>query len=314
MKKKVLIFGIGGFVGAYLAKEFNGHGYQVFGSDIKKTDSIPEYVDFRGGDLLNANGIRTMILDIQPTHIVNLAAISSVGLSWKIPQKTIAVNVEGTLNILEAARQCAEKPRVLLIGSSEEYAVTDCPINEQCEINANNPYGISKMMQERFSELYRHRYDMKIYHVRPFNHTGVGQAPTFVIPSWCKQAAEIARSGKPGVMRVGNLAVKRDFSNVKDIVRAYRMVVESDDCNIVYNIGSGQAISLKNLLDFIISLSSQPITIEIDSMLYRPADNPVIWCDNRLIKEQLDWKPECSIFDTIQEMYESMLYQELSAN
>lgn len=303
MKKRVLIFGIGGFVGAYLAKEFYGHGYQVFGSDIKKTDSIPEFVDFRNGDLLNADGIRTMVLDIQPTHIVNLAAISSVGLSWKIPQKTIAVNVEGALNILEAARQCAEMPRVLLIGSSEEYAVTDLPINEQCEINANNPYGISKMMQERFTELYRHRYSMKIYHVRPFNHTGIGQAATFVIPSWCKQAAEIAKSGKPGVMRVGNLTVKRDFSNVKDIVRAYRMVVESDNCENVYNIGSGKAVALSDMLEYIVSLSSQSITVETDPALIRLADNPIICCDSSYIRRELGWEPEYSIFDTAKELF-----------
>ena len=303
MEKKVLIFGVGGFVGAYLAKEFYKNSYHVYGSDINKTASVPEFVDFRTCDLLDTLGVQKIIFDIQPTHIVNLAAISNVGLSWKIPQKTIAVNVEGTLNILEAARQCPEMPRALLIGSSEEYAITDIPVNEQCEINANNPYGISKMMQEHFSMLYQSRYNMKIYRVRSFNHTGIGQASTFVIPNGCKQAAEITKSEKPGVMHVGNLAVKRDFSNVKDIVRAYLMVIESDNCENVYNVGSGTAVTLRDMLDYIISLSNQPITVVKDPALIRPTDNPIICCDNSLIRKELGWKPEYNIFDTVKDIF-----------
>lgn len=301
--KRVLIFGVSGFVGGYLTKEFQQHGYEVYGSDA--VDKHPEGIPFRKADLLNAEAIAELLAEIRPDTIVNLAAISSVGLSWKIPQTTIQVNVVGALNILEAARAITPMPKVLFIGSSEEYAESDKPISETSPLNANNPYGISKMTQERFAESYRERYGMKIYCVRAFNHTGVGQNSNFVIPSWCKQVAEISQSGKPGVMRVGNLNVSRDFGNVKDIVRAYRMVLESDDCSVVYNIGTGNSVLLKDLLDYIVSLSEQPITVKVDPALIRPVDTPYICCDHSLITKKLGWEPECTLFDTVKEMVEA---------
>lgn len=305
MKRSVLIFGISGFVGRYLADEFYTNGYEVCGSDLFRGEMLPEYVDFYECDLLNSERVSELITETKPTHIVNLAAVSSVGLSWKIPQKTVAVNVEGTLNILEAAKKCETFPKILLIGSSEEYEISDKPLSEASPLNANNPYGISKMMQEQFSEIYIKRFGMKIYRVRAFNHTGVGQPANFVIPSWCRQAAEISKSGRSGIIRVGNLDVRRDFTDVRDIVRAYRTVIESDNCEQVYNIGSGKAVPLRDMLDHIISLSEQPVEIQTDSELFRPADNPFICCDNSLIRRQLGWKTEYDIFDTVKEIFYS---------
>lgn len=183
MKRSVLIFGVSGFVGRYLADEFYTNGYEVCGNDLLRGEMLPEYVDFYECDLLDSERVSELIAETKPTHIVNLAAVSSVGLSWKIPQKTVAVNVGGTLNILEAAKKCEAVPKILLIGSSEEYEISDKPLSEASPLNANNPYGISKMMQEQFSEIYIKRFGMKIYRVRAFNHTGVGQPASFVIPS-----------------------------------------------------------------------------------------------------------------------------------
>ncbi|MGX6445622.1 GDP-mannose 4,6-dehydratase [Neobacillus sp. K501] len=305
--KKVLIYGVSGFVGSYLVKEFASNGYKVYGSSPRKTDSLPKDIEFEEVDILDAETVKRQILSIQPTHIVNLAAISNVGLSWENPQLTVSVNVNGTLNILEAARQCEVLPKILLIGSSEEYAISNKPIDESYELNANNPYGLSKMMQEKFSKIYQLRYGMKIYHVRPFNHTGVGQSDTFVIPSWCKQIAEIEKSGKPGTIYVGNLSVERDFGNVKDVVRAYRMVIESNNYENIYNVGTGNAVSLKEMLNYIISLSHQHVSVEIDKDRFRPTDNPVICCDNSFIKAEIGWVPQNSIFDTVREIYEYYL-------
>ena len=235
--------------------------------------------------------------------IINLAAISSVGLSWKIPQKTMEVNVIGALNILEASRQLENKPKVMFIGSSEEYAPSDKPLNENSPLNANNPYGISKLTQERYAELYRKQYGMKVYCVRPFNHTGIGQKDTFVLPSFCKQVAEIEKSGKPGVIEVGNLDAIRDFSDVRDIVRAYKLIIENDDCEVIYNVGSGKAYSLRELLDYIISLTNQKIKVKIDFKRYRPVDTPFICCDNSMIQIMLDYHPEFEIFDTLKKIY-----------
>lgn len=301
---KVLIFGIGGLVGHYLAQEFLDAGYEVYGSDINKPGNLQIEVEFTKVDLMNGEDVLHLISDTKPDMVVNLAAISSVGASWNIPQTTMMVNVVGALNIMEAARKQEVMPKVMFIGSSEEYETSDKPMNEGTPLNANNPYGISKVTQERFAALYKEQYGMKVYCVRPFNHTGVGQRDSFVLPSFCKQAAEIEKTGKSGTIKVGNLAAKRDFSHVKDIVRAYRMIIESDDCMKNYNVGSGQAHGLNEMLDYIVSLSSQDITVEVDPDRFRPVDNSVICCDNGLIEKELGWKPEYSVFDALREMFE----------
>lgn len=300
---KVLIFGASGFVGPYLAKEFEDHGYEVIGTDIKETTAVP----FKFADILDAGSVERVVRETAPDMIVNLAAISSVGQSWNIPQTTVSVNVIGALSILEAAKRLEKSPKILFVGSSEEYEASDEPISEKNSLNANNPYGISKAAQERFAEVYRERFGMKIYCVRPFNHTGPGQSDSFVLPSFCKQVAEIEKSGKPGVIKVGNLSAKRDFSHVKDIVRAYRMILESDDCETVYNVGSGMAHGLDEMLDYILKFSRQEITVEVDSKRFRPVDTPVICCDNGLIREKLGWKPQLSVFDALREMVEVYL-------
>lgn len=304
--KKVLIFGGFGFVGKYLIEEFKDNGYEVFATGLRNEYPDSHHINC---DILDKNRVYEVLDTIKPDYVVNLAAISSVGKSWKIPGETIEINICGTVNILEAIRQIDSSTRVLLIGSSEEYEACNSPIDENAKLNANNPYGISKLTQEMLASLYREHFNMLIYYVRVFNHTGVGQNEDFVIPSWCKQIAKISKSGQKGVVKVGNLTVRRDFSNVKDIVRAYRMVLESDDCYIVYNIGSGKSVQLREILNYIISLSSQDVIIETEQAMIRPIENPIICCNHNLITEKLGWKPEYSVFDTAKEVY--MYYEKM---
>lgn len=301
---RVLIFGAGGFVGSYLCKEFLNNGYKVSGTDKGEGSALPSEVDFYKTDLMQADEVEKLIGQIQPDIIVNLAAISSVGASWNMPQATMAINVIGALNIMEAARKSEQKPRILFVGSSEEYVISENPLDENTQLNANNPYGISKVTQEQFAKLYREQYGLKIYCVRPFNHTGIGQRDSFVLPSFCKQVAEIDKSGKDGKIQVGNLKVKRDFSHVKDVVRAYRMIVESDNCNQIYNVGSGNAYSLEDMLTYIIGLSDQNIEIEVDQNRIRPTDQSVICCDRSLIGKELGWKPQYDVYDALKEMFD----------
>ena len=208
---------------------------------------------------------------------------------------------------MEAVKKSECESKILFVGSSEEYIVSDKKIDEKTELNANNPYGISKIAQEQFAKLYREQYGMKIYCVRPFNHTGIGQKDTFVLPSFCKQVAEIEKGGKSGIIHVGNLSAKRDFSHVKDIVRAYRLIVESDNCKEIYNVGSGKAYGIDEMLDYIIGLSSQNITIEVDSDLFRPCDQPIVCCNSNLITSNLGWTPNYTVFDALKEMYQNYL-------
>ncbi len=302
--KKVLIFGISGFVGMYLTKEFHLHGYSVVGSDIVVPNSLEIPVAFHAADLLDASAVSHLVKEVAPDVIVNLAAISSVGASWGIPQTTILVNVIGALNIMEAVREHAINTKILFVGSSEEYDFSDTPMREDAPLNAKNPYGISKMTQERFAQIYREQYGMKIYYVRPFNHTGIGQKETFVLPSFCKQVAAIECSGKPGVIKVGNLIAKRDFSDVRDIVRAYALLAQGGKAGETYNVGSGKSVAVQTILEEIIALSCAKITVEVDPVRLRPVDVPEIRADIQKLQAICAWTPEIALQYTLQQTLE----------
>lgn len=302
--KKVLLFGAGGFAGGHMANELLRCGYEVYGCSRYSKLSDERFSGSYVCDILDADRVKTVISEIGPDYIVNLAGISSVGLSWKIPQKTVEINTVGPLNILENVKEIVPDAHVLFIGSSEEYAPTDDKLTEDKELDANNPYGISKIMLERYCNLYREHYGIKVHYVRAFNHTGPGQADSFVIPSWCKQAAEISNSGEQGIMHVGNLDVARDFSDVRDVVTAYRLILESDDCSKIYNVCSGKATYLKDILNTIISLSKQHIDIQVSDKLIRPVENDTICGSHEMITKELGWKPQIDIKDTIIELFE----------
>ena len=305
--RKALLFGANGFVAGHLLAELSGHGYEVFGSDKAEAPRHAALAGYMPAYLTDAAAVAAVVREFGPTHIVNLAAISSVGQSWKAPALTMQVNVVGTINVLEAARALPAPPRVLLVGSSEEYSPSELPLRETDPTDANNPYGISKVAQERLAEVYSERYGIRVYRTRSFNHTGPGQAPGFVLPSWCEQVANIERGGVPAVLNVGNVEVRRDFSDVRDVVKAYRLLIESEHCDEVFNIGSGKAYLLRDLAEMIAGFSSQPVEIEVDSGLLRPSDNPVICCDRSKAGELLGWVPERNIEDTLQEMYQVAL-------
>lgn len=301
--RKALVFGMDGFVGDYMANELIANGYEVYASSRHGT-KMKAYDGWYACDLNDADQIKNVIAEVNPTHVINLAAQSNVGISWKIPKRTVEANVCGPLNLLEAIHQCELDCEILMIGSSEEYGISDKSLSENDRLDASNPYGISKMMLEKFCDLYRERYGMRIHYVRSFNHTGIGQNDNFVIPSWCKQVATISNSGYPGEMSVGNLDIIRDFSNVKDVVRAYRLVLESDDTKTVYNVGSGEGVPLRKVLDYIISLSTQQIEVKVNPKLIRPIENPYICCNSDLLKNELGWEPEYDIYMTVKEIYE----------
>lgn len=306
--KKVLVFGCAGFVGKYLIDEFIKNAYDVIGADIVSTElwmkkDVATYYEV---DILNYQEVYSLMDEIQPDYVVNLAAVSSVAQSWVIPQRTMEVNVVGAINILESVKKCCIKSKVLLVGSSEEYAISDEPIRENYLINANNPYGISKVTMENFSEIYRDEYGMNIINTRTFNHTGVGQLEKFVIPSFVRQVAEIHRSKKGGKVLVGNLDAMRDIGDVRDMVSAYRMILESDTIEKVFNVGSGECYSLKSILNYIVSLTNEKVDVIVDQSKLRPLDNPIIWCDNSRIKKEIGWEPQYSVYDAIEKMFKEM--------
>ncbi|MBR4711428.1 MAG: GDP-mannose 4,6-dehydratase [Clostridia bacterium] len=299
--ERVLILGAAGFVGPYLAGELAAHGADVVCADRAETG--PAGFAYAQADMTDAEAVRALMSDVRPDAAVNLAAVSSVAQSWRMPRETFAVNVGGTLNLLEAARALEPMPRLLLIGSAEEYAPRETPLDEDAPLDAGNPYGVSKQAQEQLARVWAERYGLRITCVRAFNHTGPGQDPRFAIPSWCRQAAAIDCGARPAVLRAGNLSVRRDFTDVRDVARAYRMILAGARGGEVYNVGSGHARRLGDILDRIVALSSVPITVETDPALVRAADIPVQCCDHTRITKALGWMPERALEDTVAEMF-----------
>ena len=286
-----VVIGAKGFVGGYLVKELESAGHKVTAVDIPEVN------------LLDRDSVDALLESAKPNYVVNLAAISSVGASWKDPVSTIQVNVVGTLNLLEAIAKNCPNAKTLLIGSAEEYAQKDTPLSESCDREASNPYGISKIAQENFAELYRKKYGMKIVCTRSFNHTGVGQRTSFALPSFVQQIASIEKSGKPGTIKVGNLSAWRDFSDVRDVVHVYRMLLENKTEHDVYNVGSGIAHKVGDLLDTIVGFASVKIDVEQDPEKMRPVDIPYQCCDNSRIVELGYWNGT-KIEDTLKWMFE----------
>lgn len=289
---KVVIVGASGFVGGYLARELEAAGHSTVKVDLPEVN------------LLDAKQVEALVESAKPDAVVNLAAISSVGASWKCPADTISVNVNGTINLLEAIRKHAPQAKTLLIGSAEEYAVPEgnAPLKETDPLEASNPYGISKIAQENFAQLYRKKYGMKIVCTRSFNHTGVGQTTTFALPSFVKQVAEIHKSGKPGKIFVGNLSAFRDFSDVEDVVHVYRMLLENENEYDTYNVGSGIAHKIEDLLkDVILKFTPVEIEIVVDPDKVRPVETPYLCADNSRIKKY--WRGT-DIKVTLQKMFD----------
>ena len=289
---KVVIVGAAGFVGKYLTRELEAAGHSVVTADLPEVN------------LQNAPQVEALIEGAKPDAIVNLAAISSVGASWKCPADTISVNVNGTLNLLEAIRKHAPHAKTLLIGSAEEYAIPEGnkALKETDPLEASNPYGISKIAQENFAQLYRKKYGMQIVCTRSFNHTGVGQTTTFALPSFVKQVAEIDKSGKPGKILVGNLSAWRDFSDVEDVVHVYRMLLENENEFDTYNVGSGIANRIEDLLkDVILKFTPAEIEIVVDPEKVRPVETPYLCADNTRVKKY--WKGT-DIRTTLKKMYD----------
>lgn len=311
---RILITGAGGFVGKHLIRALAEQAdYEIFATalDEQEASNIEIPVDhIRLLDITKREQVDDIFQEIRPERIYHLAAQSSVGLSWKIPAVTLRVNIEGTLNILEAMREIGvEDSRILLIGSAEQYGkVTpaDQPISETREVVAGNPYAISKIAQEQMAAIYREVYGLHVCVVRAFNHIGVGQRPDFVISDWAHQIVEIERGEKEPKLYVGNIKVRRDFTDVRDIVRAYIAIMEKGTNGEIYNVGSGESITLETLLQTMISRSDRKdIEVCVDPAKVRAADIEELVADNRKLKA-LGWEKTIGLEETLTDILDDL--------
>lgn len=253
---------------------------------------------------MDKDAVTALLFEIRPDYIFHLAAQSSVGLAWKNPGLTIDVNIKGSINVMDAIRELFYKPRVLLIGSGEEYGhirLGETPITEENLLRPGNIYAATKACQNMIGNIYAKAYDMELMMVRAFNHIGPGQAPMFVVSDFCKQVAEIEKDIREPIMMVGNLAAKRDFTDVRDVVKAYIKLIEMGQPGETYNVGSGNAKSIQEILDLIISLSEADIKVEIDSNKIRPIDVPIIEADIKKLNGLTGWSPMITLEQTIRE-------------
>ncbi len=261
-------------------------------------------------DITDEKKVREGIETIRPQLVYHLAAQASVGLSWKLPALTMEVNTVGTIHLLEALRSYSPEAKLLLVGSAEQYGkVTkdQLPIKETRELEGINPYSVSKMTQELMAQMYATGYNMHIVMVRSFNHIGPGQAVNFVIPDWCSQIAAIENGKQAPVLRVGNIQVKRDFTDVRDIVRAYMQLIEHGTSGEVYNVGSGVSYSLEQILQKIIKASTrQDIHYETDHKKLRPADVEELRADITKLKQTISWNPIYTIEQSLEDILEEM--------
>lgn len=299
---KALITGVNGFVGNYLSKYLIEQGYTVYGTVIEDNVQMDD-VNIKKMNLLNKAEVMETIKGIKPDCIYHLAGQSAVGLSWKEPTLTMNVNINGTINLLDAVRENNIDTKVLIIGSSDEYGVikpAECPISEKHVLNPTSPYAISKVTQEQIAKLYVNSYKMSLIMVRAFNHIGPMQSKNFVVSDFASKVAEIEKGAEP-VIRVGNLEAYRDFTDVRDIVRGYVMLMENGAIGELYNIGSGNAYKIQDILDILLSLSNTKITVEIDPDKLRPSDVPIVQCDNSKIKSHINWVPQYDIKNTLKD-------------
>lgn len=303
---KSLIIGGAGFVGTHLIRYLNNEmKHKVVVTKMPTENiSITENIQVLNLDILDKDMILEVFEQVKPDYIFHLAAQSSVALSWKNPALTIDVNIKGTVNILDALRESGIKARILLIGSGEEYGKVlenEIPIQENNMLRPGNIYAATKVCQNMIGKIYVDAYNLDIIMVRAFNHIGTNQTPNFVVADFCKKVAEIEVGKSDPVIKVGNLNSQRDFTDVRDVVRAYALLIKCGKAGETYNIGSGHAVRIKELLDIILKYSNIDIQIEVDHSKFRPVDIPIIQADTKKVFETTGWKPKIGLEQTIKE-------------
>ena len=302
---KALIIGAAGFVGKYLLAHLSEtYPWQLYATKLPQEDIQFDHATILDLNILEKEDILHTLKEIQPDYIFHLAAQSSVALSWKKPALTVDINIKGCLNLLDAIREADLSPKILLIGSGEEYghiSSENIPVSEGTLPRPGNIYAATKVCQNRIGSIYAQAYHMDVMLVRAFNHIGPEQAPAFVVSDFCRQVAEIEKGNSEPVIRVGNLSAKRDFTDVRDVVRAYGLLIQHGQAGETYNIGSGHAIAIQELLDRILQLSNSNITVETDVNKLRPVDVPIIEADISKLQACISWKPEIPLDQTLLE-------------
>ncbi len=300
MSKRVLITGSTGFLAGYLIKELKKkRNYEVFGITDKK-DSKSTTENTYSIDIRDREKLFEIIKTVKPDIVFHLAAITNVGFAWKNQKLTYEVNFIGSLNLLEALSENGfSKAKVIMMSSAEVYGNNEDAITESTAISIENPYSLSKYAMEMLADIFIRSKEMNIIKIRAFNFTGPGQDKKFVSSDFACQIAEIEKHKRPPVIDVGNLAARRDFSDVRDIARYIEVLSRLGNNGEVYNLSSGNLISIKEILDKLLLLTKIEIKVNINKEKFRPVDIPVLKADNSYIKKEFNLYPEFEMEKTL---------------
>jgi GDP-4-dehydro-6-deoxy-D-mannose reductase len=308
---KALITGITGFAGSHLADHCLERGeVEVWGivrwrSRTENVEHLQGKVRFLECDLRDATSTRDVIEEIRPDYIFHLAAQSFVPTSWRAPTESLVTNVIGQLNIFEAVRKIDLKTRIQIACSSDEYGLSyehELPITEDHPLRPLSPYGVSKVGQDVLGYQYFMSYKMDIVRTRAFNHTGPRRAPVFVVSDFAKQIADIEKGLKEPVLSVGNLDAERDFSDVRDVVRAYYLSLEKGKGGEAYNICSEKSWRIGDMLDRLLSFTDADIEVKQDPSRLRPSDVPRLRGDCSKFRRDTGWAPRIPFEQTLRDM------------
>ena len=288
---KVLVTGGSGFVGRYLARDCAEAGDEVVSIDRSGANPL---------DITNREAVHDTLERVRPEVVYHLAALSHVGDSWNDPTLVLRVNVEGTANVLDAARAAAVS-RVIVIGSAEEYGRVeeqDLPLGEDSPLRPSTPYGVSKIAAS-FLALQAHlAYGLDVVRVRAFSHTGPGQSDRFLVPALAQRIARAERDGRDEIL-VGSLDPVRDLSDVRDVVRAYRLIAMHGHSGAVYNVCSGTGVSVREIAERLVAAARHPLQITVDQALVRPVEVPRLVGDATRVRADTGWLPSYSLDDTL---------------
>ena len=308
--KKILITGASGFVGGWLAEHLASLGNaEIYGTylteESRESSPVRDKIHFLQADLSQKEAIEKIVTDVRPDEVYHLAALASVASSFKDPIGTFHNNIDVEIFLLESLRSAGlTNTRVLIVGSAEVYGYVrpeDLPIDESTPLRPANPYAVTKIAQDFLGLQYNISYKMPLIRVRPFNHIGPRQGLGFVVSDFAKQIADIEKKKQEPVIKVGNLDAKRDFTDVRDMVKAYSLILEKGIPGDVYNIGSGNSMQISEILDKLIGMSTVQIERQVDETRLRPSDVPEIVCNNTKIKNLTSWEPKISLDTTLKD-------------
>jgi GDP-4-dehydro-6-deoxy-D-mannose reductase len=316
-QRRALITGANGFVGCHLArllrtKKLELHG-TVFGDEnAAEIEALLSPRRCHTCDLRVKKQVRDLIARVQPAVVYHLAAQSHVPTSWSDPELTLRINALGTLALLEAIAELSPKATVALISSGDIYEIAaarlsspkSAPMNEATAYRPRNPYALSKLAADLIGEFEHLRSGLRVIRLRPFNHVGPGQSPLFVLPSFARQIARIEAGVQKPALEVGNLDVERDFTDVRDMVRAYALAARRCTPGECYNVASGNAYSIRALLDALLSMSHAEISVHVDPALYRPSENLRQCADSSKFRAATGWTPRIPIERTLRDILE----------